>query len=327
MNGLPAPNPEQMRWLVKQGDRWQAGGMSTTLFGILLGLAAATCQSVTYLQSRHFVGHAAGGRRRLMLLGHVIQGGIGLTVLPLLWPAEMPAFRQYVFPLLMSAGGFLVGQAFLFGTLRHVEASRVAPFLSIKIPLLAILAWLVMGRTITGWQWTAVGLAMAGAWLLNWTGGQFPTRMLVTILLTCAGYAVSDLFIRALIESLAPVPPLRAALVGVALSYIVCGVAVLPVWFSVGKIAWSDVQRATPYALTWLASMVFLYACFALINVVLGNIVQSTRGLISILLAPVMARSDDWGHLETTQSPHAILRRAAVALLMTAAVALYVWGA
>ncbi len=300
--------------------------MSTTLLGILFGLAAATCQSVTYLQSRHFVGHAAGGRRRLMLLGHVIQGVIGLAVLPVLWPAEMPALRQYAFPLLMSAGGFLAGQAFLFTTLRQVEASRVAPFLSIKIAILATLAWLVMGRAITGWQWTAVGLAIAGAWLLNWTGGKLPARVLVTILLTCVGYAVSDLYIRALIESLAPVPPLRAALVGVALSYILCGVVVLPVWFGVGKVAWADVQRATPYALTWLASMVFLYACFALINVVLGNIVQSTRGLISILLAPVMARSADWGHLETAQSRHAVLRRAAVAVLMTVAVTLYVWG-
>ena len=300
--------------------------MSTTLLGILLGLAAATCQSVTYLQSRHFVGHSSGGRRRLMLLGHVIQGVIGLAVLPILWPAEMPALRQYVFPLLMSAGGFLVGQAFLFSTLRQIEASRVAPFLSIKIAMLATLAWLVMGRTITGWQWAAVGLAIAGAWLLNWTGGHFPLRVLVTILLTCLGYAVSDLYIRALIESLAPVPPLRAALVGVALSYIVCGVAVLPIWFGVGRVTWLDVRRATPYAVTWLTSMVFLYACFALINVVLGNIVQSTRGLISILLAPVMARSDDWGHLEAAQSPHAILRRAAVAILMTVAVALYVWG-
>ena len=300
--------------------------MSSTLLGILLGLAAATCQSITYLQSRHFVGHAAGGRRRLMLLGHMIQGVIGLALLPVLWPAEMPAFRHYMFPLFMCAGGFLAGQAFLFSTLRHVEASRVAPFLSIKIAMLATLAWLIMGRTITGWQWTAVGLAIAGAWLLNWSGGQFPTRVLVTILLTCAGYAVSDLYIGALIASLAPVPPMRAALVSVALSYIVCGVTVLPVWFSVGKVAWSDVWRATPYAVTWLASMVFLYACFALINVVLGNIVQSSRGLISILLAPVMARSDDWGHLETPQSPHAVFRRAAVALLMMMAVALYVWG-
>ena len=176
------------------------------------------------------------------------------------------------------------------------------------------------------WQWTAVGLAIAGAWLLNWTGGHFPSRVLATILLTCLGYAVSDLYIRALIESLAPVPPLRAALVGVALSYIVCGVAVLPIGFRVGRVTWSDVRRATPYAVTWLASMVFLFSCFALINVVLGNIVQSTRGLISILLAPVMARSDDWGHLEAAQSPHAVLRRASVAVFMTVAVALYVWG-
>ena len=314
------------RWLAKRSGHWQADKMSTTLFGILLGLAAATCQSITYLQSRHFVGHAAGGRRRLLLLGHAIQGVISFAVLPWLWPKEMPALRQYLFPLLMSAGGFLVGQTFLFSTLRSVEASRVAPFLSIKIALLATLAWLVMGRTLTGWQWAAVGLAVAGAWLLNWTGGHFPARVLITILLTCAGYAVSDLYIRALIESLAPVPPLRAALVGVALSYIVCGVAVLPVGFGIGKITWSDVWRATPYAATWLVSMVFLYACFALINVVLGNIVQSTRGLISILLAPIMARSDDWGHLETAQSPHAILRRAVVAVLMTGAVALYVWG-
>jgi len=226
----------------------------------------------------------------------------------------------------MDAGGYLVGQAFLFTTLRHVEASRVAPFLSVKIAMLATLAWLVMGRTITGWQWTAVGLAIAGAWLLNWTGGKLPARAVVTILLTCVGYAISDLYIRGLIESLAPVPPLRAAMVGVALSYIVCGVAVLPVWFGVGKVAWSDVRRATPYAVTWLASMVFLYACFALVNVVLGNIVQSTRGLISILLAPVMARSDDWGHLEAAQSPHAVLRRASVAVVMTVAVAVYVWG-
>lgn len=300
--------------------------MSSVPLGIAFGLAAATCQSATYLQSRHFVGQETGGRRRLMLLGHVIQGVVSLAALPLLWPANMPAFRQYAFPLFMDAGGYLMGQAFLFTALRHVEASRVAPFLSVKIVLLATLSWLVMGQTMTGWQWLAVGVAMAAAWLLNWTGGSLPGRTMVVILLTCVGYAISDLYIRALIDALAPVPPLRAAMVGVALSYIVCGVAVLPLWFKVGRVSWADVSRATPYALTWLSSMMFLYACFAMVGVVLGNIVQSTRGLISILIAPVMARSDDWGHLETAQPAHAVIRRGVVAALMTAAVALYVLG-
>jgi len=300
--------------------------MSITFLGILLGLGAATCQSITYLQSRHFVGHASGGRRRLMLLGHMIQGVICLVLLPVLWPSNMPPVRQYAFPLMVSAVGYLIGQACLFTTLQHVEASRVAPLLSIKIAMLALLAWLLMGHTITALQWTAVGLAIACAWLLNWTGERFPTRVIVMLLLTCAGYAISDLYIRVLIESLAPVKPLRAAMVSVTLSYSVCGVAVLPLWFGVGKVTWRDVRRATPYALTWLSSMGFLYACFALVNVVLGNIVQSTRGLISILIAPAMAKSDDWGHLETVQPPHAVLRRASVAVLMTAAVAMYVLG-
>lgn len=300
--------------------------MSTVALGIGFGLVAATCQSATYLQSRHFVGQESGGRRRLLLLGHGIQAAVCLALLPVLWPANMPTVAQYAFPLFMVTAGFLVGQASLFTALRHVEASRVAPFLSIKIVILATLSWLVMGRMITGWQWAAVGVAAAAAWLLNWTGGKLPGRTVVTILLTVLGYSISDLYISVLIDRLAPVPPLRAAIVGVALSYILCGVAVLPLWLTVGRVNRADLGRALPYALTWLVGMAFLYSCFALIGVVLGNIVQSTRGLISILLAPLLARSDDYGHLETAHPPHAVLRRASVAFFMLGAVALYVWA-
>lgn len=260
-----------------------------------------------------------------MLLAHLIQGGLGLAALPLLWPANMPAFRQYAVPLFLDAGGYLVGQAFLFTALRQVEASRVAPFLSIKIVVLAALSWSVLGQAVTGWQWGAVGLAMGAAWLLGWTGGRLPARALGAIFMTVVGYSISDLYIRALIDRLAPVPALRAAVVGVALSYVVCGVAVLPLWFQVRRVSWADVRRALPYAVTWLVSMGLLYACFAMVGVVLGGIVQSTRGLISILLAAVLARTDDYGHLETAHPARTVLRRAGVAVLMTVAVALYVW--
>lgn len=300
--------------------------MPSIWLGLLFGFASASCASVAYLQSRHFVGHESGGRLRLLLLGHVIQGVVGLAVLPVLWPAEMPAVRQWIGPLVTESLGYLAGQAFLFTALRDTEASRVAPFLSIKIAIIAALSWLLLGRAINGWQWLAVALAIGAAWLLNWTGGRLPWRVTGVILLTCVGYAISDLYIRVTIECMAPVPPLRAAMVGVALAYVVCGLAVLPLWFKVGRVAWSDVDRAMPYSLTWLASMGFLYACFATIGVVLGGIVQSSRGLISILIAPVMARSDDWGHLETEHPPHAVLRRTGVALLMSGAVALYLWG-
>jgi drug/metabolite transporter (DMT)-like permease len=299
--------------------------MSTVALGISFGLAAAICQSAAYLQSRHFIGLETGGQRRLLLLGHVIQGVVGLALLPLLWPANMPAFRQYAFPLFMDAGGYLIGQAFLFTALRQVEASRVAPFLSAKVVILAGLTWWLLGQALSGWQWSAVGLAMVAAWLLNWTGEKLPTRPLGAIVVTVVGYSISDFYIRELIIHLAPVPPLRAAMVGVALSYAVCGVAVLPLWFRVGRIQRADIGRALPYALTWLVSMALLYACFALVGVVLDGIIQSTRGLISILLAPVMARTEEYAHLETAHPVRTVLCRAGVALLMTLAVALYIW--
>jgi drug/metabolite transporter (DMT)-like permease len=295
--------------------------------GILFGLAAATCQSLSYLQSRHFVGASRERGVLLLLLAHLIQGLICLALLPVLWPATMPPWRQYAVPIVVESLGYLVGQACLFAALRRVEASRIAPVLSFKIAILAILSQVLLGRSITGQQWLAVLLAVAAAWLLQWSGGRFTPRTLATVLLGCTGYAISDLYIRVAIERMAPVPPIQAALTACALSYAFCGLAVLPLWWWVRRVRAADVRQATPYALTWLTSMGFLYLCFGLAGVILGNIVQSSRGLISILVGPWLARHRHWGHLESVQPPHAIARRAACALLMVAAVALYVLGA
>jgi len=71
--------------------------------------------------------------------------------------------------------------------------------------------------------------------------------------------------------------------------------------------AWGS---ACPSALTWFGSMCLLYACFGLIGVVFGNIVQSTRGMISIALGWMVAR---WGmtHLESHAPRSALWRRMA----------------
>jgi drug/metabolite transporter (DMT)-like permease len=297
--------------------------MTNTALGIGLGLAAAVCQSATYLQSRHFVGGENGGRLRLLFLSCLIQGVVSLVLLPFVWSPQMPPLRQYIIPLVISSSTYMIGQAFLFTALRHTEASRVSPFLGMKIVILALLSWLVLGKEITTLQWIAVVIATIAAWSLNSSGGGIPLRATLAILMTCLGYSVSDLFIRITIDHLTPLPPLRASVVALVLTYIVCGLTALPLWWKIGKISWTDLRRATPFALTWLTSMAFLYACFATVGVVLGNIVQSSRGLISILSAPMVARGD-WSHLETKAPAHAVLRRAAVGVLMMLAVALYV---
>jgi hypothetical protein len=56
---------------------------------------------------------------------------------------------------------------------------------------------------------------------------------------------------------------------------------------------------------------------------VFGNILQSTRGVMSVVLGAALAQMG-WHELEQRVDRASLLRRLAAALLMTAAIALYV---
>ena len=82
---------------------------------------------------------------------------------------------------------------------------------------------------------------------------------------------------------------------------------------------------AAPYAAVWFVAMAALYACFALCGIVLGNIVQNTRGLLSIALGWLVARAGRTDREERV-SRAVLARRVAAAALLLAAVALYALG-
>ena len=86
-----------------------------------------------------------------------------------------------------------------------------------------------------------------------------------------------------------------------------------------------DWLYALPFAAAWLLSMVFLYACFALIGPVFGNILQSTRGILSIVLGAGLARLGV-EHLEERVPRAVLLQRIGAALLMCIAVWLFQTG-
>jgi len=74
---------------------------------------------------------------------------------------------------------------------------------------------------------------------------------------------------------------------------------------------------------SWLGAMLLLFGCFQVLNdVVWGNILQSTRGLISMVLGAAVAGAG-MVHLEKKVARGIFWRRMAAALLMSAAIALY----
>jgi len=311
--------------------------VTETLFiaGMLAGLACAFSQSLCYLFSRDYVtrsGHTSG---ELFALSHVWMGVLAAAAWPFLRSPDCPAFATYVWPLLSAGAWYLAGQVGLFTALRWTDASRVSPLLGLKILMLAgiaaaglhsaALTRLVLLRPVNAPQWVAVAASVLAALILNQAGGRIPVLGAVCILFTCVAYSFSDLSIGVLVERLRSLGELHGALYGCCVTYISTGLVGALLVLRRRPPALDKWRRAFPVALSWLAAMSFLYISFKLVGVLFGNIMQSTRGLISIGLAVLMVR---WNllHLETRVERGVFWRRAAAAILMAAAIVAFMLG-
>lgn len=290
--------------------------------GLAAGLGAAFFQSFSYLFSRRFLHREPAGILSLLTFSHLLMGAFSLVLLPFCWAGWDILHAAAIRQLVAAALFYLIGQAGLFWTLRRVESSRVAPLLGIKIIVLALIVTLWQGQHLGAARWLAVLMSATAAFLLNEAGGRLPWQSLAGLVAAVTGYSLSDLNITALVNSLKPIGA-AAPFLGVALSYLLCGILSLPLLLVTGRGAPSTWRRATPYAASWFIAMLLLFACFGVIGVVFGNIVQSLRGLISIGLGVWVARSG-WTHIETHVPRRVFWKRFAGAILMLGAIALYV---
>ena len=294
----------------------------TALPGILAGLGAATAQSLFYLFSRLFLKRTGGGVLHLLASSHVLMGIASAVGLACLWPWARPHDAAFVLPLLGATGFYLLGQAGLSMALRRTESSRVAPMLGLKIVVLAAITAVFQAERLGAMRWAAVFMSTAAAFLINDAGGRIPRSAILAVMLAVLGYCLSDLSIVVLVRRLADVGVLAPAL-GVCLAYVLCGLIALPVVLLRPGFTPRVWRYAAPNAAAWLVAMLFLFVCFGLVGVVLGNIVQSVRGLMSVGMAPLISRAG-MTEIEAHVPRHVFWKRLSGALLMTAAVALYV---
>ncbi|MFM8434712.1 MAG: EamA family transporter [Planctomycetia bacterium] len=310
----------------------------TTWLGIAAGLFSGACMSLSYLLSRHHaLGHAAEARQGaalgLLLRSHIVMGLVSAPVAALFWPAATPSPASFGLPLVAASLLYLLGNLVLFSLLRRTEASRLTPFLGLKIFMLAIVVAVVVGEPLSGRQWLAVALSVAATALLQGTAGGLSRGAFTRILCVCLLFALADLCIVRLIDALETGPGgsasrLSAAMLAMLLTYVVCGatcVALLVAgWPAVDRgTGWAAWRAACIYAATWLAAMAGLYVCFGLVGALFGNVVQSTRGIMSVVIGALLAHLG-WHELEQRVDRATLVRRIGAAALITAAIAVYV---
>lgn len=293
--------------------------------GIILGVAAAVSQSASYIFSKLFVRRFHRSVLNLLVLSHVIIGAICLAVLPFVWPAHWPPAGELALPVACASGFYVVGQGALFRALRRSDASRVAPLLGLKILMLVVISIVFLGAAYSARQWIGVLACVVAAMILNASGGPMARSSLLWVLLACLCYSLSDLGIKALVDQFRYLGLFRGAILSALLSYLLTALVALIALGVIERPSREMWRHALPFAVCWLLAMWLLFACFGLIGVVFGNIVQSSRGLLSVLLGGLLAAAG-MEHVERKTTRVVFLQRCAGAVLMTAAIVLYSIG-
>ncbi len=294
--------------------------------GIAAGFATAFLQSTSYVCSKQFV-IRNGNPLLLTVYSHLVMGIVALLSLPLLLPFVSIPWNWHF-------GGLIAGWIFLFAggqtaffkSLEYIEASRLSSLFGLKILVLAAFALGFQGGGFHWMQYAAIVLSALSAVGMNFSGMALSRKGAGYLGLTLVLYSLCDIVETEMINSVpGPESLILKALAVAGLSYGMLGVVTA---FCMGAFPRRRklMVDAVPFSLTWYFAMVLLYVSFGAIGVVGGNIIQATRGVISVILGAVLVRLGRTD-LENPVSRKVWIRRAVMSILMLIALTLYSWGA
>ncbi|MGN0853270.1 MAG: hypothetical protein ACI4Q3_07830 [Kiritimatiellia bacterium] len=304
--------------------------MST--LGILAGLASAVLQSCSYVASALFLKRHANPRD-MLFYSQGVQALFALPLYFLLVPASALAAPEIWRANACWLAVFSITQLSMFQSQEHVEPSKIATWLGLKIVVLALLAlcWPLNGETVGGGQWFAIALMLAAVFALNFSGGMNPGwrgGFWLAAFIVLASFCDRQQVVIIGLFRQHGATPFRSSLLTLALGYMTFGVAsaAFAGWRMLrGDGAALTLRRfrdASPFAVFWFAAMTSVYFCYGELGPVFGNVVQSTRALIAVLVGFLACRFLK-DRVEEPVSRALWLRRAFAAFLMTAGIVLY----
>lgn len=294
------------------------------LLGVFCGLSAAVLNSIGYIFGARFMLHY-NSALRLFVAAALVMMCLCLPFLPFLFPyGQLQDRGEFLGMLLVWVAAFWCGQGCFFLSLKYFNASCLSSFLGLKIVVLALIFMFFRHESPGLWQWVAVLLSAGAAVSFNWTGAQIarPAGWLF-LCITLVGYSTCDIYETELIRRLIACgcSLTRASLAATAVVYSALGLVSLPVLFFL-KMTRKQLVYAAPYAGLWIGSQIMLFACFALVLPVFGNVILATRGIFSVLLGALLA-AVGLSRFDSRISRGQWIKRGLAACAMTLAIAIY----
>lgn len=289
--------------------------------GIASGLISAFLQSGSYVFSRWYINRHKSPFE-LLIFSQLAMGIFGVLTLPaVLVFTQFPLTPLFWGMELICVAAFMAGQFGFFQSLKLLEASRLSSLLGLKIIVLALICLTVMRQPLHLLQWLAIVLCAVGAVGMNFTGGPITLRACLFLAFTLVMYAICDILEAELIWRMPAGSPIVNSTAVAALTYLLLGITALPF---LAKTDWNAAKcrDALPYAGSWYAAMILIYLCYSTLGPVYGNIIQASRGILSVLIG-VWLLHLGFKDLEPRVDRKAWMRRFLMAIVMIVAMVLY----
>ena len=290
------------------------------LFGISAGFLSALLMSGSYVFSRsYFRKHGEPLQLAIHSQFNMLFGGILLLAISYFF-LEMPCSKRFFLYLAGESFFFLFAQVSWFMMLRHVEASRAASLIGLKVLAIAVLTFL-LGSSPSVLQWLAIVLCTFAAVGMNFSGGKISLKSILWLIIAVFCYAVCDICITEMMNQMPGKSMMLNAICVMGFTYTAIGLCILP-----GLLKYpperEKLKDALPYSCFYFGSILFLMACFGTIGVIFGSIIQSSRGVISVSLGIILLKTG----LEKTEpdvSGRVWIQKLVMSILMLAAMSLY----
>lgn len=291
--------------------------------GIMAGFCAAFLQAISYLCSRFFILRHDNSSASLVIYSQLVMGGISLLTLPFVSLGSLFASPltlwgwMAVWLVTITAGQFA-----FFAAIRQIEASKISSLLGLKIIVLAIIYVVILGGRLNFWQYLAIALSAGAALAMNWSGGaRLPVRGLAWLGVALVTYCFADIAETHLVLLVNGPNHVSDGIAIATVCYGLLGLATLPA-LKFCKRDWRMLRDSVPFALAWLYSMTALFVCFAGLGTVFGNVVQASRGVISVGMGVILVFFGAT-QIESPASRQVWVRRLLAACLMALAIVIY----
>ena len=253
------------------------------IFGFIASFLAAFFQATNYILTQRCQQNFNIDGVKLLIAVHVAIGVFAA------YPVLFMGYWRLIEPsqtsdILLINLPYLFAQYMLIKAIKLSDASVVSPLLAIKIPVLAMISVAMFNAEFALMQWLSILLILLIAWRFSALSGKIAMKPLLLVLAASVGYSFADMAIAQFSKEIIQSNPFEQSVVTISINYFICGLGSLFL-MPVKGVTFKMVYQVKWVAIAWLIAVVFLLIGFNMTGVVTGNVIQSLRGVIGVLLA------------------------------------------